>query len=234
LIVCRLMPNLQPSMFWVEPIVRGFLQGVVISVLSFGPSFFTLVKSGMKGGKREGMKVALGIFLSEFTMAMICFFGLAHLFVKSEFQLVFTFVASISIFIIGLRGFRKEYDHFIQSLEKPSGSSKSFLKGFLLSLLNPFVILVWVGILAAVSLLYNQSEPHYQWSIFINLVSILLTLLCLDLGKVMLSDFIGRKMSNNVYFYVQKYFGLVFIIIGIYFFYHFVTLFLAYFRIAGY
>jgi threonine/homoserine/homoserine lactone efflux protein len=232
--VCGLMPNLQPSMFWVEPVFRGIGQGLVISLLSFGPSFFTLVKSGMKGGRSEGMKVALGIFLSEFTMAMVCFFGLSSLFVLPEFQLGFTLVAAIAVIAIGLRGYTKQYEQFIESLDKPVRGGNSFLKGFILSLLNPFVLFVWAGILAAVSMNYEQGEQHYRLSIFINLLAILVTLFSLDLGKVFLSDFIGRKMSNTVYFYVQKYFGLIFIVIGLYFMYRFVLLFFQYFHIAGF
>lgn len=228
------MPNLRVSMFWVEPVIRGFWQGLLISLLSFGPSFFTLVKSGMQGGRSEGMKVALGIFLSEFTMAMVCFFGLSSLFVLPEFQLGFTLVAAIAVMAIGLRGYTKQYEQFIETLDKPVRSGKSFLKGFVLSLLNPFVLLVWVGILATVSMNYEHGEAHYRLSIFINLLSILITLFCLDLGKVFLSDFIGRKMSNTVYFYVQKYFGLIFILIGLYFLYRFGRLFMEYFHIAGF
>jgi threonine/homoserine/homoserine lactone efflux protein len=228
------MPNLQPSMFWVEPVIRGFVQGLVISLLSFGPSFFTLVKSGIKGGRSEGIRVAMGIFLNEFTMAMICFFGLSRLFVLPEFKLCFTLLAAIAVIGIGIRGYRKTYEEFVESMDKPVRSGQSFMKGFVLSLLNPFVFLVWMVILDNVSMNYGEGEPHYKLSIFINLLSILLTLFCLDLGKVFLSDYIGRKMNNTVYFYVQKYFGLIFIIIGLRFLYWFVKLFLEYFHLAGY
>ena len=53
-------------------------------------------------------------------------------------------------------------------------------------------------------------------------------------SKVLLSDFLGRKMSKRVYFFVHKYFGLILFLIGCYFFYHFITLLVKYFHIAGY
>ncbi|MFN4914705.1 MAG: LysE family translocator [Sphingomonadales bacterium] len=217
-------------MFWIIPILKGIGQGFLISILSFGPSFFTLINSGIKGGKAEGMRVALGIFLSEFIMALICFFGLSRFFILPEFQLGFSFFAAAAISYIGIRGFYKKYQQFLRSIEQPAAKSKSFFKGFILNLINPFVLLLWVGLLAIVSVYYDKTDPNYEISILINLISILFTLFLLDLGKVYLSDFLGRKLSRRVYYYINKYFGLILLIIGIYFFYHFFTLLVPYLK----
>lgn len=217
-------------MFWIIPILKGIGQGFLISILSFGPSFFTLINSGIKGGKAEGMRVALGIFLSEFIMALICFFGLSRFFILPEFQLGFSFFAATAISYIGIRGFYKKYQQFLRSIEQPAAKSKSFFKGFILNLINPFVLLLWVGLLAIVSVYYDKNDPNYEVSILINLISILFTLFLLDLGKVYLSDFLGRKLSRRVYYFINKYFGLILLIIGIYFFYHFFNLLIPYLK----
>jgi len=224
---------LQPQMFWIYPLFKGIGQGVLISLLSFGPSFFTLINSGIQGGKAAGMRVALGIFLSELLIAVFCFFGLSWFFVMPEFQMGFSFVAAVSIIFIGLKGFYKKYQHFIEGIEEPAKKTQSFFKGFLTNLANPFVILLWVGLLAAVSVSYNKNDVHYQAEILINLLSILMTLFAMDMGKVYLSDFLGKKMSNRVYYFVHKYFGLILFIIGCYFFYRFILLSMRYFNIAG-
>lgn len=215
-------------MFWITPILKGIAQGFLISILSFGPSFFTLINSGIKGGRSEGMRVALGIFLSELIMALICFFGLSRFFILAEFQLGFSFFAASAISYLGLKGFYKKYQHFLRSIEQPAAKSKSFFKGFILNLINPFVLFLWIGLLAIVSVYYDKADPNYKISILINLVSILFTLFLMDLGKVFLSDFLGRKLSRRVYYFVNKYFGLILIIIGVYFFYHFITLLIVY------
>jgi threonine/homoserine/homoserine lactone efflux protein len=219
-------------LFWITPILKGIGQGFLISILSFGPSFFTLINSGIKGGKSEGFRVALGIFLSEFIMALVCFFGLSRFFILIEFQLAFSLFAAIAISYIGIKGFYKKYQQFLQSMEQPAAKSKSFIKGFILNLINPFVLFLWIGILAIVSVYYDKKDPHYEISIFINLISILFTLLLMDLGKVYLSDFLGRKLSRRVYYIINKYFGLILLIIGLYFFYHFITLLIPYLKNA--
>lgn len=221
-------------MFWVVPLLSGIGQGILIGLLSFGPSFFTLVNSGIQGGRKAGLRVALGIFLSETTVALLCFFGLSRIFTYPEFQMTFSFVASVAIIMIGVKGFAKNYDKFIKSIEVPLQNSSNFLKGFFLNLMNPFALFLWVTLLAAISVRYDKSDATYQLEIFINLISILVTLLSLDIGKVMLSDYLGRKLSNRVYYYVHKYFGLILLLIGVYFFYHFCVLFLKYFHLGGY
>jgi threonine/homoserine/homoserine lactone efflux protein len=44
------------------------------------------------------------------------------------------------------------------------------------------------------------------------------------LGKVYLSHYIGRKLSERVYALVNRYFGVILSGIGLYFAYHFVLL----------
>ena len=48
------------------------------------------------------MHVALGIFLSEMFVALLCFFGLSHYFTAPMFKLVFTGVAAVAILYLGL------------------------------------------------------------------------------------------------------------------------------------
>ncbi len=220
-------------MYWILPLFKGIGLGIIISILSFGPAFFTLIHSGITGGKKHGVRVALGIFLSELTMMLVCFLGLSHIFTLPEFQLIFSLVAAVSIVYIGVKGVAKKYETFIESIQVKTTGKESFLKGFLMNLLNPFVLMVWLGLLATVSAEYDHSDVHYQSSILINLLAILLTLFGMDLGKVLLSDYLGKKMSNRVYFYVNKYFGLVLLLIGAYFFYHFCVLAVKYFHIGG-
>lgn len=215
-------------MFWVLPLLKGVSQGVIISLLSFGPSFFTLVHSGIQGGRKAGITVALGIFLSEMVVALTCFFGLSHVFTFPEFQLVFSFVAALAILYLGAKGFAKKYNAFLKSIQIPIGGGQSFFKGFVTNMMNPFVIFLWVGLLAAVSVSYNQNEPTYRWQILVNLLAILATLFAMDMGKVVLSDYLGRKLNNRIYYFVHKYFGLILLIIGAYFFYHFCKLLLDY------
>ena len=53
---------------------------------------------------------------------------------------------------------------------------------------------------------------------------ILFALFSLDLGKVYLSDYIGKKISNRVFSLITRYFGFILIAIGLYFGYQFIDM----------
>lgn len=222
------------KMYLLYALLKGIGQGFLISLLSFGPAFFTLIHTGIKGGRKEGLRMAAGIFLSEFAVALACFFGLSRFFTMSWFQMLFAFGAAIAIMAMGANGFRKNYSKFLRSMQQPISKNKSFITGFLMNLMNPFVILLWVGILAAISVDYDKDEKNYQISLLVNLMAILVTLFSMDMGKVFLSDYLGRKMSNKIYYFVNKYFGAIIFCIGIYFMVRFVLLFFKHFHFAGY
>ena len=54
--------------------------------------------------------------------------------------------------------------------------------------------MLWIGVLAAVSVGYDNTEPNYQYRLLVNMLAILGTLFSIDLGKVYLSDFFGKKI----------------------------------------
>jgi threonine/homoserine/homoserine lactone efflux protein len=93
-----------------------------------------------------------------------------------------------------------------------------------LNIINPFVMLLWVSVIATLSVGHSTHTEPGKTMILIELISILVTLLALDLGKVYLSDYIGKKLSNGVYSLVNRYFGFILMAIGLYFAYHFVVL----------
>lgn len=200
---------------------KGIWYGFLIGLLSFGPSFFTLIHTGIQGGKKQGMQVALGIFLSEMFVALLCFFGLSQYFSTPAFQLIFTGAAAGVILFLGTQS------AFTKTHKLPEiniSASASVYRGFFLNIINPFVMLLWVSVIATLSVGHAVDTDPGKTMILVELVTILCTLLVLDLGKVYLSDYIGKKLSNRVYQLVNRYFGYILMAIGLYFAYHFVVL----------
>ena len=200
---------------------KGVWYGFLIGLLSFGPSFFTLIHTGIKGGKRQGMQVALGIFLSEMFVALLCFYGLSGFFTAPNFQVVFTGAAAVAILFLGVKSAFGKH-HALPEIKV--SASASVYRGFFLNIINPFVMLLWVSVIATLSVGYEGESLQDRVPILVELVTILCTLLCLDLGKVYLSEYIGRKLSESVYALVNRYFGVILSGIGLYFAYHFVLL----------
>lgn len=200
---------------------KGVWYGFLIGLLSFGPSFFTLIHTGIQGGKKQGMQVALGIFLSEMVVALLCFFGLSRYFTTASFQLVFTGMAAAAILYLGIQSVFTKH-HTLPEIKV--SASASVYRGFFMNIINPFVMLLWVSVIATLSVGGEAHTEHGRTLILVELITILCTLLALDLGKVYLSDYIGKKLSDRVYQLVNRYFGAILSAIGLYFTYHFVVL----------
>ena len=167
------------------------------------------------------MQVAVGIFLSEMFVALLCFFGLSQYFTAPLFQLIFTGAAAAVILYMGVQSaFAKVH----KLPEIKVSASASVYRGFFLNIINPFVMLLWVSVIATLSVGHLTQTEAGRTMILIELVTILVTLLSLDLGKVYLSDYIGKKLSGRVYLLVNRYFGYILMAIGFYFAYHFVVL----------
>jgi threonine/homoserine/homoserine lactone efflux protein len=209
-------------MQWVLAISKGIGYGIFLGILSIGPTFFALIQMGMQGGKSAGLRMALGVFLSDLTVALACFFGLSKIFVTPQFQLGFSAFAAFGILFIGVRGVVVQYRRFLINLRKPVNNKTNFLRGFIVNLLNPFVLLLWVGILGAITVGHDVNDNEYL--ILVQMMSILATVFALDIAKVHLSDFIGQKLNFKSFFKISKYIGYALISIGIYYLYHFFKL----------
>ncbi|MDR2085035.1 MAG: TMEM165/GDT1 family protein [Bacteroidales bacterium] len=57
-------------------LLQGILLGLVISI-SAGPSFFALVQIGIQRGFKYGLSMSLGITLSDLTLIIVSYYGLA-------------------------------------------------------------------------------------------------------------------------------------------------------------
>lgn len=210
-------------MVWVLAALKGIGGGLLLGLISMGPSFFALIKVGMQGGKMAGLKMALGIFLSDLFVALCCFYGLAGFFTMPMFQVVFAGFAAFGIIFIGVKGISVGYKKFIHNIQTPISKNTNVLKGFLVNLMNPFVLVLWVSLTATMSVGHDDSFEG-KYTILVQILSTLFTIFSLDLGKVYLSDYLGRKLSHRMYFFVNKYFGVILTAIGTYFLYHFIKL----------
>lgn len=208
---------------YLAPILNGFWQGFLISILLFGPAFFKLVHTSIQEGFSKGVMLASGVFLSDLLVAVLCIVGVADFMQAANFQKLYSLFASVALFLLGLKYFRHQYKAFLQSYSARVPASKSIFKGFWLNLINPFTFILWINVMASISKEYI-GEPNYKMLLGVNLISILLVLFSMDVLKVFLSHLIGKKLNARIFFSINKYFGLLLIAIGAIFLMRFFTL----------
>src|SRR5690606_12348194 len=69
------LPLGQRSMTYLEGLLFG-----VVPVFFVGPVLFTLLRASLRDGTRAGMRVAVGIALSDVVCVAICLLGLSRVF----------------------------------------------------------------------------------------------------------------------------------------------------------
>lgn len=210
-------------MQYILPVINGLWQGFLISILLFGPAFFKLIHTSIQDGYKKGIWLASGVFLADLLAVVLCVVGVAQYMQSLEFQRMYSICAGVLLILLGIKYFRHQYKAFLKSYAERVPSHQSVLKGFWLNLVNPFTFILWFNVMGSVSLKY-AGEPNYKLLLSINLFTILIVLFSMDIIKVYLSHHIGKKLNARIFFIVNKYFGVLLVIIGLVFIIRFATL----------
>jgi threonine/homoserine/homoserine lactone efflux protein len=200
--------------------IKGYITGLALIIL-IGPVLFILLKASLERGTKAGLSVAFGIFVSDIIAVTLCMAGFSRLFQNPEFQ---KWIAIIGGFIVAILGIK----YIIRPGIPTSAASKkisnktlltAFVQGFLINFVNPFVFMVWMGIITSASMSYG-----YSTSLYIFLSGTLLGILTLDVSKVFLaarlSSFLQTRNLNKAF----QASGLILTILGIRMTYYGITL----------
>jgi threonine/homoserine/homoserine lactone efflux protein len=201
---------------YIFPVLNGIWQGFIISILLFGPAFFKLIHISIQDGFKKGVMLASGVFLSDLLVVVLCILGVADFMKVPAFQKMYSLSAGIVMLLLGLRYFRHQYKAFLISYSERVPHHQSIWKGFWLNLINPFTFILWFNVMGSISLKY-ADEPEFKTLLSINLLTILMVLFMMDVLKVFLSHLVGKKLNSRIFFIINKYFGILLIIIGLIF-----------------
>jgi threonine/homoserine/homoserine lactone efflux protein len=169
--------------------------------------------------------LATGVFLSDLLIALLCVFGFADFLQNPGFKKVYSLGASVVLILLGLRSINHPYKAFLKSYaQRVPSSGKNIWRGFSLNLINPFTFILWFNVLSAISVKFADTENNYKWSLLISLITILLVLFLMDVLKVFLSHLIGKRLNARLFYFLNRYFGIILLIIGGIFLNHFLSL----------
>jgi threonine/homoserine/homoserine lactone efflux protein len=214
-------------MHFLSPIWYGWLLGVGISIVLFGPAFFLLVNTSIRDGFSRGVLLSLGVFISDLVLVLLIHFGLSNFYDSVLFKVVFSFIAGIAMLIWGYKTIKGKYRNFLAEMHVQSSKKGSLLKGFLMNILNPFAFVLWTTTLANLSSHYEPTEPDYKLKVAIAAISMLFGLLSMDVIKSFTFHRVGKYIPNRWFFRVQFIIGLILLIAGGYFMFHGVNMMMA-------
>lgn len=196
--------------------LNGLWEGILISLLLFGPAFFKLMNVSMQEGVFKGAWLAFGVLISDLIVVLLLIYGMSDLLSNPVFRKMYTLIAGIALVIIGLKTMSNKYKAFLTSFKSRSKGGKNFFSGLILNILNPFTLILWFNLVSIINLKYD-AQIDFRSKLLFNLTGILVSLFVVDMLKVYFAHFMGKNISNKKFYIVNRYFGAVFIIIGVVF-----------------
>ena len=156
-------------MNWIEQVtildilVKGFIIGVVVSA-PLGPIGVLCIQRTLNKGRWYGFVTGLGACLSDIIYALITGYGMSFM---DEFlmkhQLLLQVIGSIMLFVFGVYTFRSNPVHSIRPVSPTKGTYlHNFLTAFFVTLSNPLIIFLFIGLFARFSFVMPGSPLELQ------------------------------------------------------------------------
>ena len=200
-------------------IAEGIGLGFALAILT-GPAFFALLQTSIRNGYKSGIAFAIGVFISDTALILLSYLGALNLFNDPKNNFVIGIIGGTILIMFGVFNIfqkhpldLKESEGEVEKLlpKKASSLPVVALKGFAINLINPFVILFWIGVVSVETTRYKFS----QLDIIALFSATLLTVLGTDILKAMAAQKITIFLSPNILLWVNRIAGAILIISGV-------------------
>ena len=156
-------------MNWIEQVtildllVKGLIIGVVVSA-PLGPVGVLCIQRTLNKGRWYGFVTGLGACLSDIIYALITGYGMSFM---DEFlmkhQVLLQIIGSIMLFIFGIFTFRSNPVRAIRPVSANKGTYlHNFVTAFFVTLSNPLIIFLFIGLFARFSFVMPGSAIGFQ------------------------------------------------------------------------
>ena len=147
-----------------ELLIKGIVIGIVVSA-PMGPVGVLCLQRTLNRGRLTGLMTGLGASLSDITYALLTGYGMSFM---DEFltrnQTLLHILGSVMLFAFGLYTFRSNP---VKSI-RPTGNTTpgnylgSFISAFFITLSNPLIIFLFIGLFARFSFVMPGSPIGFQ------------------------------------------------------------------------
>lgn len=195
--------------------LHGFLIGLGF-IIFLGPVFFYLLKNALDKGFWVGFFIALGIVIGDLICIVICSFGAIPFFKNPNNQFWIGIIGSIILLGLGIKFLLKPTTKTKSANSPiPKKISKSnyfafFIQGFLINFVNPFVFVIWIGIIG-----YAEAEYGNKNEMLTFFTAALLGIFSTDILKAYFAHKIKKFLTERVMRKISIIFGIILIGFGI-------------------
>ncbi len=148
-----------------DVLIKGFIVGVVVSA-PMGPVGVLCIQRTLNKGRWYGFVTGLGAALSDIIYALITGYGMSFVveFIENpQTMYYFQLIGSVMLFAFGVYTFRCNPAQNIRPISANKGSLiRNFVTAFFVTLSNPFIILLFIGLFARFSFVLPERFFYEQ------------------------------------------------------------------------
>jgi len=195
----------------IESIISGIGLGFVLSFLT-GPVFFALIKTSIEKGFYAGVSLAGGVLISDIFYVSLSLYGSSFLALENKYRLQIGIAGSIILFAIGLYYlFKKVKVNYEQSTSRRHNTGY-FLKGFLMCIFNPAILLYWLSVTSGVISISGEIKSSEVLPFF---GSILITQFSLDVLKAYYANKLRYRIKEKNIARLNRIAGILILIFAL-------------------
>ncbi|MBI4930655.1 MAG: LysE family transporter [Bacteroidetes bacterium] len=199
-------------------ILDGILLGFTLAILT-GPAFFALLQTSIRNGYKSGIAFAIGVFISDTIIISLSYLGALRLFNDPKNNFIIGIIGGTILIMFGIFNTFQKHPLEMETregdmeklLSKKTTLPMIALKGFAINLINPFVIIFWLGVVGTVS----THSDFSQFDIITLFATTLLTVLGTDILKAIGANKITSFLSPNILHWINRIAGIILVISGI-------------------
>jgi len=196
----------------IDALWKGITLGLLLSI-AVGPILFTIIKQSINNGIKGGLAFIIGVSLSDISLAIASNF-FTELFndLVERKELVgivgSTFLITVGVYFLFFKKVKLNEEGKQLLVFRKRDYAKLFLTGYLMNVLNPFIILFWL----TTSTGFADHPIRQRFFIFsIALVMVFLS----DVVKVLLANKIRQRLTTKNIHLLNRINGVILIGFGI-------------------
>lgn len=195
----------------IESIISGIGLGFVLSFLT-GPVFFALIKTSIEKGFYAGVSLAAGVVLSDIIYVALSLYGTSFLALENTYRTQIGIAGSAILFSIGTYYLLKRVKVDYEKTSSKRHNTGYFLKGFVMCIFNPAILLYWLSVTGGVISISGAIEPSEVIPFF---GSILLTQFSLDVIKAYYANKLRYRIKEKTISNLNRIAGALILIFAL-------------------
>lgn len=198
-----------------EAIIEGLFFGFVLSFM-LGPSFFLILETSIKQGIRHALFLDLGVFVGDVVYIWVALTFFRQREAIEAHEDIITLVTGLLLIVFGLYQFFKKdkpkLPHETKELiHTRSEDLRLFLKGFIINLINPTILLYWFGMIF-VGYTKNGFSSN---EMIVFLCAIMFAFFTIDILKIIGARQLKRVVTDDFMHLLNRIIGVILLLFGL-------------------